>query len=489
MSIAKMMNKRLLTALTAAFAFAAIADDFEVAAWRGETLAVLVPDYTELGAAPAGLSVRRGVLRAVKFRPNSKGLQLSECYDRVEWGAEGSPCVAEITVPRTAKPGLYKWGLMDIRVVDRELPPAKEWKYYLDLWQHPWAVARIAGVAPFSKAHYAAMRPMWELLATAGQKALTVTLVDKPWNHQCRDAYGSMIKRVKGDDGKWSFGYSLFDEYVAFGRSCGLGPHISCYTMCPWGNRVSWQDAHGKTHTVVAPPGSPEFADFWGDFLTDFAAHLKSKGWFADTYISMDERAPEDVKKIADFVQSRAPGMKIAMAGNRKPSDFTGITIDNYSQHLKYFSKDFLTEIQARRAAGYVTTYYVCCSPDRPNNMLKSEIAENFWVGVYPAMTGLDGFLRWAWNSWPEDPLKDASFRQWMAGDTFLAYPGGVPSFRFLEIRNGIIAAEKLRILKEQGLFQDEFAALAASFDCEAAMKGKVNFSKLRDATLKFVNR
>ena len=38
----------------AAVAFGAFADDFEVSAWRGETLAVVVPDYTELGDAPAG---------------------------------------------------------------------------------------------------------------------------------------------------------------------------------------------------------------------------------------------------------------------------------------------------------------------------------------------------------------------------------------------------------------------------------------------------
>ena len=88
-----------------------------------------------------------------------------------------------------------------------------------------------------------------------------------------------------------------------------------------------------------------------------------------------------------------------------------------------------------------------------------------------------------------EDPLVDGSFRRWMAGDTYLAYPGGVPSFRFLELRNGIITAEKIRILNEQGLFKDEFAALAARFDREAAMDGKVDFAKLKDAVLKFVNR
>ena len=483
------MKTSLTMAAALALSFCACADSHEIAAWRGETLMTMVPDYTELGKAPEGISVRRGVLRPVKYRTTPASLQLSECYDRVEWDVEGAPCIAEIAVPRDAKPGIYKWGLMDIRVVDRELPPAKDWKFYLDLWQHPWAVARYAKVKPFSKAHYDAMRPVWELLASAGQKALTVTLLDRPWNHQCRDAYSSMVGRTRKADGTWTFDYSLFDEYVEFGRSCGIGPHIACYTMCPWGNKVNWNDEKGAPIVVSAPPGSKEFEDFWGPFLTDFAAHLKAKGWFADTYISMDERAPKDVKIIADFVQAHAPGMKIALAGNRKPSEFVGITIDSYSQYIGHMTPDFLAEVKDRQAKGFYTTFYVCCGPAYPNNFLSSMPAENFWIGAYSGMVGLDGFLRWAWNSWPEDPVKDGSFRGWRAGDTYLAYPNGEPSFRFLEMRNGIATVEKIRILKEQGLFADDIAALAKRYDYKEAMANKTNFEKLKDDTLKLVNR
>ena len=483
------MKARWMFVAAVAFALGTTAHSYEVAAWRGETLMTLVPDNTELGTAPEGITVRQGVLRPVNYRTTTTSLQLSACYDRVEWDVKGTPCIAEITVPRTAKPGIYRWGMVDIRVVDRELPPAKEWKYYLDLWQHPWAVARVAKVKPFSPAHYEAMRPVWELLASAGQKALTVTLLDRPWNHQCRDAYGSMIGRTKKADGSWTFDYSLFDAYVAFGRSCGIGPHIACYTMCPWGNRVSWQDEKGETQSASAPPGSKEFETFWGAFLTDFAAHLKAKGWFADTYIAMDERTPKDVKLIADFIQARAPGMKIAMAGDRKPSDFAGITIDSYSQHLKYMTPDFCTEIPARQKKGFVTTFYVCCSPVFPNNFLSSMPAENFWTGVYPGMVGLDGFLRWAWNSWPEDPVVDGSFGHWRAGDTYLVYPGGAPSFRFLELRNGIATAEKIRLLKEKGLFAEEIAALAKRYDYQEAIANKTDFAKLKAETLALVNR
>lgn len=489
------MNKMMTLAAVAAAGLCAVADPFEVRVWRGETTVVRVPDFTELGAVPEGLDIRFGVLKPVRYLKHPYDLEIRQRFDRVEWGSAkiDGPRVAEIHAPADAKPGVYACGMMDVRVIDRVLPEPKDWKYYLDLWQHPWASARVAGAKPFTRAHYQAMRPVWELLATAGQKAITTTLVDWPWNHQCRDAYGSMIGRqkvkVEGEGEQWRFDYSIFDEYVEFAKSCGLGPDIACYTMCPWGFGVDWKNEKGETVRGTAKPGTPEFADYWGDFLVDFAAHLKAKGWFEHTYIAMDERPPKDVKAIADFIQKCAPGMKISLAGNRKPSEFVGITIDNYCQYVGHMTDDFLAEVRDRQAKGYITTYYVCCGPEFPNSFLTSWPEESFWLGAYPAMAGLDGFLRWAWNSWGEDPMNDGSYRDWRAGDVYLAYPDGSPSWRFVEIRNGIATAEKVRILEKDAAFDDDLAKLRTRYDYKEAMANKTDFRQLKLDTLKLVNR
>ncbi len=346
---------------------------------------------------------------------------------------------------------------------------AKEWKYYLDLWQHPWAVARLAKAKPFSKAHYAAMKPVYELLATAGQKTITVPLLDQPWDHQCYDAYHSMFD---GDD------FSLFDEYVQFCLDCGLGPDISCYSLCPW--------TLGKTID------EDELEKRWGAFLDKFAAHVKEKGWFEHTLMAMDERAPEDVAKVVKFVHRHAPGMRVSMAGNRSPSDFKGITIDVYSQilHSNHVTPEFLAEAAERRAKGLVTTHYVCCGPQYPNTFMESGDGEAFWLGASPAFLGLDGFLRWAWNSWPQNPNADASYGDWRAGDTFLCYPKGQPSWRFLDLRNGIVAAEKVRLLKEQGsLATNDLAQVAALYDVKKANGNACDFKGIRQKTLDLVNR
>ena len=480
----------VVAAVAVAGAFALQARTFEVTAWRGETVAARVPDFAELGKAPDGIKVRFGVLESVKYAPTVESLQRLEVYDRVKWNSDDDgPRVVEVSVPADAKPGVYSCGMMNIRVVDRVLPPAKEWKYFLDLWQHPWAVSRYHDVKPFSKKHYAKMRPVYELLASAGQKTITTTILPEAWDHQCYDAYGTMIGRVKREDGTWQFDYSVFDEYVEFCRGCGLGPAICCYTLCPWGYVVRWQNAKGETESCVAKPGTKEFEDYWGVFLQAFATHLKQKGWFEQTYISMDERSIEDVKLIGEFVQKHAPGLRISMAGNQLPSQY-GVTIDDFCMILSdKINADYLKEAAERRAKGMVTTYYVCCWPLYPNTFMSSGPGEAFWLGAYPAMIGLDGFLRWAWNSWPKDPKEDATYWAWTAGDTFLCYPDGEPSWRFMELRNGIAAAEKVRLLKEQGLFKEELAKVAALYKQDEATANKSNFVKIRQATLDVVNK
>ena len=480
----------VVAAVAVAGAFALQARTFELTAWRGETVAARVPDFAELGKAPDGIKVRFGVLKSVKYAPTVESLQRLEVYDRVKWNSnDDGPRVVEVSVPADAKPGVYSCGMMNIRVVDRVLPPAKEWKYFLDLWQHPWAVSRYHDVKPFSKKHYAKMRPVYELLASAGQKTITTTILPEAWDHQCYDAYGTMIGRVKREDGTWQFDYSVFDEYVEFCRGCGLGPAICCYTLCPWGYVVRWQNAKGETESCVAKPGTKEFEDYWGVFLQAFATHLKQKGWFEQTYISMDERSIEDVKLIGEFVQKHAPGLRISMAGNQLPSQY-GVTIDDFCMILSdKINADYLKEAAERRAKGMVTTYYVCCWPLYPNTFMSSGPGEAFWLGAYPAMIGLDGFLRWAWNSWPKDPKEDATYWAWTAGDTFLCYPDGEPSWRFMELRNGIAAAEKVRLLKEQGLFKEELAKVAALYKQDEATANKSNFAKIRQATLDVVNK
>ena len=101
-----------------------------------------------------------------------------------------------------------------------------------------------------------------------------------------------------------------------------------------------------------------------------------------------------------------------------------------------------------RRRNGAVTSYYVACGIPKPNNFSFSPPAESTYEGWFAAAMGFDGFLRWAYNSWVEDPLFDTRFRTWPGGDTYFVYPGPRSSIRFERLVEGIQDFEKIKILQ-----------------------------------------
>jgi len=58
--------------------------------------------------------------------------------------------------------------------------------------------------------------------------------------------------------------------------------------------------------------------------------------------------------------------------------------------------------------------------------------------------------LRWAYDAWPADPMRDARLGSWPAGDCYLLYPGANSSIRFEKLREGIVDYEKISILREE---------------------------------------
>ena len=58
--------------------------------------------------------------------------------------------------------------------------------------------------------------------------------------------------------------------------------------------------------------------------------------------------------------------------------------------------------------------------------------------------------MRWAYNSWPLEPLLDSRFRSWAGGDTYLVYPGARRCIRFERLIEGLQAHEKINILRQE---------------------------------------
>ena len=370
------------------------------------------------------------------------------------------PVWITVDVPQDAAPGLYRAPVtlscdgskerleLEVAVTSRTLPAPSEWGYHLDLWQHPAAVARVEGVEPWSDAHFEALKPVMKLLADAGQKVVTATLNKDPWNNQCYDAYADMIVWTKGADGTWSYDYTAFDRWVELMEELGVDEQINCYSMLPWNNSLHYRDAvTGEWVDVIAEPGQPAFDEMWRPFLADFVRHLDAKGWLAKSCIAMDERSPEQMEIAVAFLAEHAPQLGIALADNHNSYKRYAQLHDICVSARQEVARE---DIAARRAAGQVTTYYVCCSHRYPNMFTFSDPAESTAAAWYAVANDYDGFLRWAYNSWTEEPLRDSRFRTWPAGDTYVVYPGARSSIRFERLREGIQDAEKIRVLRAE---------------------------------------
>ncbi|WP_316807190.1 DUF4091 domain-containing protein [Pedobacter agri] len=336
---------------------------------------------------------------------------------------------------------------LSLKVINKVLPPPGKWKYDLDLWQHPAAIARVHQVPLWSTMHYNHMRPYYTMLAQAGQKNITTSIINEPWGHQTYDDFPSLIKWIKKEDGTWQYDYRLFDQYVSFVMSCGIKERINCYSMVPWKLSFSYFDEKQQSDVIInAGPETPAYQEFWTRMLIDFTRHLKAKGWFGITAIAMDERPMKDMQAVIKLIKSVDPNWKIALAGayhSEIESD-----IFEYCIASRFHFPDSI--LASRKLAGKPSTFYTCCTEAYPNGFTFSPPAENVWLSWHAASKGYTGYLRWAYNSWPKDPLKDSRFTAWPAGDTYQVYPNAITSIRFEKLIEGIQDFEKIRILKSQ---------------------------------------
>jgi hypothetical protein len=394
--------------------------------------------------------------------PYKNGFLMPDRFERFERfdvpGKTVRPVWLSFNIPADTKPGTYTGTIqvkdtkeqrvlqIKITVQNQLLPKPHEWKYRLDLWQNPWAVADYYHLKPWGAEHKALLKKHLQLYADAGGKYITTYGVHSPWADNEYSIEGGMIEWIKTNNGSWKFDYTIFDEYVELAMSVGIDKAITVYTPVPWGERFRYKEETTGNYVYERwPTSSDTFKTNWNAFLTDLKKHLERKGWFKKTYIGINENTMEQTLEAIKITRKNSKDWKITYAGNWHQQLDT--LLDDYC--FLYGNEANVQQVKARAKRGQTTTYYVCCNPAKPNNFLFSPPTEGRWMGWYSAAHGYNGFLRWAYDSWPADPMRDARYGSWAAGDCFLVYPGGNSCIRFEKLREGIADYEKIRIIRE----------------------------------------
>ena len=360
----------------------------------------------------------------------------------------------------------------NITIKNIVLKDMKDTKLHLNLWQHISNIARKHEVKLFSDAHFIILEKYIKSLAFLGQKAVSIIASEIPWSGQKTfndlneptDLFEyNYIHVTKDLVGNFICDYSNLDKYIELCKKHGISDEIEVF-----GLSGIWMDENKKYYKIA-----PDFPDGirirYYDQKNNTYKFMKSKveiqgyikllyEYFIDKNILDKVRIiadePSDInlyRKTIDAILEVAPKFKFKTAINN--AEFTKEFDDVLSDlvpSLKCLDQDsdFFDKLATTNEKRL--SWYVCCRPHFPNTFIKSSLLESCFIGYLTSIFNFDGFLRWNYTVWPENPREKISFRNdgWLAGDMNFVYPGnfGGPllSIRYMAIRRMVECYELL---------------------------------------------
>ncbi|WP_248928335.1 DUF4091 domain-containing protein [Paenibacillus hamazuiensis] len=370
--------------------------------------------------------------------------------------------------------------IFTVSVREDMLPEPKDYRFYLDLWQHPSNIARKYDAELWSEEHFAILDRYLASLAALGQKALSVVVSEIPWSGQFSHMDGepsdlfeySIVRTVRRKDGTFSYDYSALDRYIELGERHGISSEIEVFGLLniwqkdmygaivdgyPDGIRIRYFDEADRSYKFIREREPLE------RYIVSLEAHFAVKGWVQRVRILADE--PSDIELFrlrTERLRRLAPSFRLKVAINHQeflhePLEGMHDAVPILHCALEYTGGP--PTVPGRRL------FYVCCYPDKPNTFLRSPALESRLLPWLAEELGYDGMLRWNYTVWPDEPMRSVRYRPsvWPAGDTNFVYPGrrGSPllSLRYKWLQRGIRDFEYMQLLKETGR---ETAVLAA---------------------------
>lgn len=346
----------------------------------------------------------------------------------------------EVSVPKDQPEGIYESEIqitegstqtilsLRLRVLSDCLE--EEDSSILDLWQYPYSsyyrYSFLQEEEPFSQAHLKVLREELTNYVNAGGKSITCTIVNEAWAHQTYYDTPSLIQwNIDGNSNYW-FDYTDFDAYVELCMDMGIDERIECFSFLPWtDDYLVYNDAGQETH-ISLPFASYEWYDAWTSFYYSFASHLLEKGWEDRVILMCDERGITNISTVTDLLAPIESDMgmhfQIGCAINAVYSEEVLDQVDYLAISITAMQDDLDSLILHRKENGQETVLYNCTG-NYPNLFLISDPAESIWTLAYLTGKGMDGFLRWAYNAYNDEPQVTSDYRDFEAGDIYLVYP------------------------------------------------------------------
>lgn len=400
---------------------------------------------------------------------------------------------AEIEVPEDAEPGDYTVTaklysalytqdevLVDtidipLHVAEYVMPASKDWKFHLDLWQHTSNIARKHDVLLWSDEHFEVLKHYVDSLVALGQKSITVCASEIPWDGQsCFREFEhkgnlyeySMIPVTRKVDGTYHYDYTIMQRYIDMCTEAGICGDIEIFgivnvwilnkdlpeSLCseyPESIKIRYFDEADGCLKYVRD------AEVLKDYVRSLERYFLDTNQISRVRIAADEPADvEKYKKSLALLNELAPNFRCKCAINHAEfiEQFHD-RIDDFTPYIRCLVTEYERLMQCRKDyPGKRFLWYICCFGASPNNFLRTHLLENRMTGILTSVLRMEGFLRWNYCVWTDDPRKDIRYSYYEAGDTNFVYPGRngkvLLSLRYKNLRRGITDFEMLEQIR-----------------------------------------
>jgi len=262
------------------------------------------------------------------------------------------PVWVTVNVPADAAPGSYAGklavsatGLPEAQVEVRlevapfVLPAPRNFQAHLGLIQSPESVAMQYKVEMWSEKHWALLERSFELLGQVGNKTVYVPLLRQThFGNQ-----NTMVRWVKGADGKYTYDYAVLDKYLDLAVKHLGKPPVVC--LCVWdlfcGSQylgtadikapsvgylfTELNPATGELAEAEGPKwNSPEIVDFLKSAIDGVRERLAKRGLDGAMMIGLSGDS-RPTKEVAEVLKKAAPGVKWVSQAHPRLTDLFGV--------------------------------------------------------------------------------------------------------------------------------------------------------------------
>lgn len=368
-----------------------------------------------------------------------------------------------------------------VRVEAVTLPARGEGTFYLNLWQHIFNIARKCEVKAYTPAHLAALRPYAKALGELGNKVITVLLSDIPWNGQgCykdaahpADLYEYSYVRIRRHaDGTFAYDFSFAQAYIDLMKEYGATDVMLTGLYGIWTDE---KEGFVKIVEDWADPIRVSYLDEATGAIRFMRTRAEIEDYFRAIYRWIQERGMQDscflmgdevdLGWVSDGWTATLETLHrlmpaVRMCWDNKPASIMSDTykderIDIYTPQIDSYAAaddELRARVRSRVRPGGKCLWSVCCAPPVMNSFLYTDLCEVRLHGLITERLKLDGFIRWNFTVWPDQPRDSLISNGWPAGDTCFVYPGRggqcLKSLRYLALRRGIEDFELAQMVK-----------------------------------------